>query len=115
MREDVGFSLVHQHCDLREAFSELIGDRTPLSTGFRLAVLREDGADEGGHHLALARRDVGQDVSHEVHPAEDGADLATVAVLLMAPCLDALLKYEQRKALFSTALRTPGRSRAHRS
>jgi hypothetical protein len=29
VRQDVGLSLVHQRLDLREAFSKLIGDRTP--------------------------------------------------------------------------------------
>ena len=43
VRQDVG--LVHERTDLREALSELIGDRTPLSTRIGLAFLVEDGAD----------------------------------------------------------------------
>ena len=69
VRQDVGLGLVHQRADLREALSELIGDRTPLSPRLGFALLGEDGADERGDHLALALGDVDEHVSHEVHPA----------------------------------------------
>ncbi len=51
MRQDVGFRPIHQRPDLREAFLKLIGDRTPLPAGVKLALLRKDRADQGGDHL----------------------------------------------------------------
>ncbi|MCD6072916.1 MAG: hypothetical protein K0S42_3432 [Microvirga sp.] len=61
------FGIVEQSGDLAKAWAELIGDAAPGLSGGLAIGLDEDLPDSGRHLLAF--RHMGQQRSHEVHPA----------------------------------------------
>ena len=67
--KDIGFGVVHQCCQLGDAWPQLIRHLAPLFARCLGIVLRERGADPGGDDAPLCLAGIGHGIAHEVHAA----------------------------------------------
>jgi hypothetical protein len=65
--QHVGFSFLHEICELGELRAQLISHGAPLLAGGLEGLLGEGGIDRGENHLALALAGVGERVAQEVN------------------------------------------------
>ena len=84
-REHVGLGLVHEHGELGELRSQLIGDGAPLRVAGLVGFLGEDGVDHREHHLPLTLAGMRQGVAQEVHAAALPGALSTLAAAALRP------------------------------